>query len=72
MPVCHLEMVHYSGLRMLVLGEHDDSMNADWDDPEHVVMADFQAVIEEAAGRMDWESLEGIGLEPCYCSDGVL
>ena len=61
-------MVHYFGLRMLVLVEHDDSMNADWDDPENVVMADFQAVIDEAAGRMDWESLEGIGLDHCYCS----
>ena len=36
----HLEMVDYFDLVLLVLVEPDDSMNADWDDSEHVVMAD--------------------------------
>ena len=65
-------MVHYFGLRSLVLVEHDDSRNADWDDPEDVVLADFQAVTEEAAGKMEWEYLEGIGPDRCYCFDDIL
>ena len=52
--------------------EHDDSRNADWDDPEDVVLADFQAVKEEDAGKMGWEGLEGTGLDHCYCFDVVL
>lgn len=65
-------MVHYFGLRSLVSVEHDDSRNADWDDPEDVVLADFQAVKEEDAGKMGWEGLEGTGLDHCYCFDVVL
>ena len=40
MPLRHVETVHYFDLMLLVLVEHDDSMNVDWGDSERVVMAD--------------------------------